>query len=90
MSSYAWGEVLCGPLDPQDQSLAKRLVHRFLPVRMEESSRGAELFNLAGRRRRSFADCVIAATAILGGAALATTNPKDFERFLEAGLVLAD
>lgn len=89
MSSFAWGEFLCGPLGPEDAEDARRVVHRYLPLGTREAVAGAELFNHTGRRSRSFADCLIAATAILDGAALATSNPGDFRRFTDAGLVLA-
>jgi predicted nucleic acid-binding protein len=90
MSSFAWGEFLCGPLSPGDADIALRLVHRYLPLGIREAATGAELFNRTGRRSRSFADCLIAATALIDGAALATSNSGDFQRFADAGLVLAE
>jgi len=90
MSSLAWGEFLCGPLGPGDAGGARRLVHRHLPLGTREAAAGAELFHRTGRRSRSFADCLIAATAILDGAALATSNTMDFHRFAGAGLALAE
>lgn len=90
MSALAWGEFLCGPVGPAEAGTAARVVHRHLPLGAREAVAGAELFNRTGRRSRSFADCLIAATALLDGAALATSNTADFQRFTDAGLVLAD
>lgn len=88
MSAFALGEFLCGPLEPGHAELARRLVLRYRPLGIEEAAAGAELFNRTGRRRGSFPDCLIAATAIMDGGALATSNPRDFRRFAEAGLDL--
>jgi predicted nucleic acid-binding protein len=48
----------------------------------------AVLFNHAGRKRRLRTDSLIAATAILAGAELATYNADDFSPFTEHGLTL--
>lgn len=90
MSCFALGEFLCGPPASGNADAALRLVHRYLPLGAREAAAGAELFNRTGRRSRSFADCLIAATAIVDGAALATSNRGDFRRFVDAGLVLAE
>jgi predicted nucleic acid-binding protein len=90
VSTLAWGEFLCGPLGDLDEVGARRLAPAYLPVGIPEATEGARLFNLGGRRRGSLPDCIIAATAILAGAELATSNPADFERFVEAGLELAE
>lgn len=90
MSTLAWGEFLCGPLGDTDEATARRIAHRHVPVGTDEAIRAARLFNHAGRRRNSFPDCIIAATAILAGAELATSNPADFRRFVDAGLELAE
>ncbi len=52
----------------------------------DDSAGTARLFNLAGRRRGSFTDCMVAAVALRVGASMATTNPADFDRFEAVGL----
>lgn len=89
VSTLAWGELLCGPLVEAEQKLARRVVQRHLPVGVDEATEAARLFSHAGRRRGSFADCVIGATAIVDGARLAISDREDFERFTGAGLELA-
>ncbi len=90
VSAYSWGEFLCGPLGGIEEETARRIAYRHLPVDTAEVTEAARLFNLGGRRRGSFPDCIIAATAIIHGAELATSNVKDFERFFDAGLELAE
>ena len=90
VSALAWGEFLCGPLGEGDEGVARVMVQRHVPVGVNEAAEAARLFNHAGRRRNSLPDCVIAAAAILDGAALATSNRRDFERFVDAGLELAE
>lgn len=90
ISTFAWGEFLCGPLTNDDQARARRVAHTHVPFGTDEAVMAARLFNHAGRRRGSFADCVIGATSLTSGAELATANPSDFERFIGAGLELAE
>lgn len=89
VSALTWGEFLCGPLGEADEATAQRIAHRHVPVGTEEVTEAARLFNHGGRRRGSFPDCIIAATAIVPGAELATSNAGDFERFVDLGLTLA-
>ena len=51
MSTLAWGEFLCGPLGEANETTARRIPHRLIPVGTEEAARAARLFNHAGRRR---------------------------------------
>ena len=88
MSVVAWTEFLCGPVDAAALQLAERIV----PVRVafadEQATLTAKLYNASGRRRGSLIDCMIAATALGAGAALATSNPHDFRRLEPEGLRL--
>lgn len=89
MSTLAWGEFLCGPLLLEDEELASRVTRKRVPLGAEEAAEAARLFNVTGRRRGSFQDCIVAASAIRAGAALATTD-HDFDRFVPEGLKLAE
>ena len=90
VSALVWGELLCGPLGAADEATARRIASQHAPVGTDEAEKAAGLFNLAGRRRGGFSDCIIAGTAIVAGAELATCDAADFERFVGAGLKLAD
>jgi predicted nucleic acid-binding protein len=89
ISSVAWAEYLCGPLDPVGEALAKRIFPAPEPFLGTDAAQAAELFNKTGRRSRSLADCMIAAVAIRSGAKLATNNIADFSPFQPFALVLA-
>lgn len=89
VSAVAWAEFACGPAMEPEWRAARRIVREPVALTGPDAEEAARLFNLAGRRRRSFADCLIAATAIRAGAALATTNLADFRRFEDAGLETA-
>ena len=86
--AIAWSEFLCGPARPDAVELASRLVGSPAPFTADGAHRASRLFNLGGRRRGSFVDCMIAAVAIGADASLATSNPSDFARFQPAGLRL--
>lgn len=89
MSAIAWAEFLCGPVDETGVSLASAVVGRHSPFTEEMAITAARLFNGSGRRRGTMIDCMIAATALVEEAAVATSNPDDFSRFEAFGLALA-
>jgi predicted nucleic acid-binding protein len=83
----AWYEFLCGPVN----DLHIRIIRAFLSggiVAFEEAQamEAARLFNAIGRIRRLRTDTMIAATAIVAGATLATSNKGDFKVFIPHGL----
>ena len=89
MSTVAWAEFLCGPVDDAALSVASMVVGRQSPFAEETALIAARLFNGSGRRRGTMIDCMIAATALAEEAAVATGNPDDFRRFKAFGLALA-
>ena len=89
MSTVAWAEFLCGPVEEAALSVASVVVGRQSPFTDETAVIAARLFNGSGRRRGTMVDCMIAATALAEKAAVATSNPDDFRRFEVFGLALA-
>jgi predicted nucleic acid-binding protein len=89
ISSASWAEFLCGPVDDDAVELANQVVGPAEPFLAEDAPTAARLFGLGGRRRGSFVDCMIAATAVRVSAELATRNVADFRRFEAGGLKLA-
>jgi predicted nucleic acid-binding protein len=90
VSSIAWTEFLNGPVAPFEVSQAKAVVQsRIIPFGQPEAALAAELFNKTGRRRGARFDCLIAATAVLAHAEVATINQADFKVFVRHGLILA-
>ncbi|MBI2926538.1 MAG: PIN domain-containing protein [Verrucomicrobia bacterium] len=89
VSTVAWPEYLCGPLDPQGEALARQMFPHPEPLLLADAEEAADLFNRTGRRSRSLADCMIAAVALRCGAKLATINTADFTPFQPHGLILA-
>jgi predicted nucleic acid-binding protein len=89
IGAVCWTEFLCGPLTEAHVDLALALLSEPVAYTAADAHRAAALFNTSGRRRGSLVDCMVAAAAIEADAALATSNPKDFQRFAPQGLRLA-
>ncbi|MGD0814283.1 MAG: PIN domain-containing protein [Verrucomicrobiota bacterium] len=89
-SAVAWTEFLNGPITPLEISQAEAVLRsRIVPFGQPEAVLAAVLFNKTGRRRGSRFDCLIAATAILDQAEVATVNDTGFKVFVPHGLKLA-
>ena len=86
MSTVAWAEFLCGPLDESEIALADQIVGQRSDFTPDQAAIAARLFNESGRRRGSLIDCMIAAAALADGASIATENVADFRRFEDSGL----
>jgi predicted nucleic acid-binding protein len=89
-SAITWTEFLNGPVTAIEISGAQAVLQsRIIPFGQPEATLAADLFNKTGRRRGSRFDCLIAATAILAHAEVATINQSDFKVFAPHGLKLA-
>jgi len=89
-SAVAWSEFLNGPVTSVEISRVEAVIQsRIVPFGIPEAVLAADLFNKTGRRRGSRFDCLIAATAILANAQIATVNQSDFKAFLLHRLKLA-
>ena len=89
-SAVAWTEFLNGPVTPLEITRAEAVLQsRIVAFSQREAVLAADLFNKTGRRRGSRFDCLIAATAILEQAEIATVNQTDFRVFVPHGLTLA-
>jgi len=88
MSSIAWAEFLCGPVELEASAAVEGFLADRVPFAEGDAVRAAGLFNASGRRRGSLLDCMIAATALRSDASLATANTSDFRPFEGDGLKL--
>ena len=89
MSTVAWAELLCGPLKRSEMEWVAEIVGQRQDFTPEHAELAARLFNESGRRRGSLIDCMIAATALVADAPIATANAADFLRFKDFGLTMA-
>jgi predicted nucleic acid-binding protein len=88
-SAISWTEFLNGPVTPLEVSRAEAVLQsRIISFGQAQAVLAADLFNKTGRRRGSRFDCLIAATAMMAQAELATVNHSDFKVFVPHGLKL--
>lgn len=94
VSAAAWAEFMCGaaasePPPASAMQAFSAMVGVPVPLGATEAVVAARCYNASGRRRGTMVDCMIAATAIVADAALATATVSDFERLVPLGLRLA-
>ena len=88
-SSVAWTEFRSRPVPSvRVHALCMLLGSRIVPFAQVEAELAAQLFQIPGVNRSQRLDTMIAATAILAGAELATVNTGDFTAFVPHGLKL--
>ena len=88
-SSVVWYEFLCGPAEADHVDVIRAFLNGGVaPFDHVHAREAARLYNAVGRARRLRVDAMIAASAILAGARLATSNRADFEVFRPLGLAL--
>ncbi len=85
----SWYEFICGPVTRHQITAVRAFLTQIVPFAKEHAVGAARLFNSTGRLRSVRVDVMIAATAVLSGARLATANKADFRRFVSLGLELA-
>jgi len=88
-SAVAWAEFHSKPVSEVDHlALTLVLAGGIAPFATAEAELAGQLYQLPGVSRAQRLDSMIAATAILAGAELATANGEDFEPFVCLGLRL--
>lgn len=82
----AWYEFICGPVTAPQIAAMRAFLHELVPFDEPRAIEASRLFNAAGRKRTLRIDAMIAATALVSGAALATNNRSDFNAFVPHGV----
>jgi predicted nucleic acid-binding protein len=88
--SIVWYEFLCGPVTPMQVCTMRAFLRDVVAFDDAQALTAAELFNATGRKRALRVDAMIAATAMVLDATLATSNHEDFAEFAPSGLRLQE
>ena len=86
--AMAWFEFTCGPVTPVQQKAIRAFLHEIRPFTEVEALEAGRLSNGINRKRTLRVDTMIAATALIAKARLATQNRADFAHFVPLGLQL--
>ena len=84
----AWFEFRCGPVTPAQILTMRAFLQDVMIFDEPQVIEAARLFNAVGRRRTLRVDAMIASSAIVAGAPLATNNREHFAAFAPHGLRL--
>jgi len=84
----AWFEFLCGPVAPIQVATMRAFLREVVSFGEPQVLEAARLFNAVGRKRNLRVDAMIAGSAIVARASLATNNRTDFAVFAPHGLQL--
>jgi predicted nucleic acid-binding protein len=84
--TLAWFEFLCGPVTPIQIATMRAFLQEVVALGEPQAIEAARLFNAVGRRRTLRVDSMIAGSAVVAGARLATNNRAHFKLFLPHGL----
>ena len=84
----AWFEFRCGPVTNAQMATMRAFVRDIVLLDERQAIEAARLFNAVGRRRALRVDALIASTAMVTGARLATNNRDHFSAFVPFGLEL--
>jgi predicted nucleic acid-binding protein len=88
-SAVAWMEFHSKPVHPRDsKAVMALLAGGITPFDEAAATLAGDLYHLTGSKHRTRLDTMIAATAIVAGAELATVNGGDFAAFVPHGLRL--
>lgn len=86
-SAIAWSEFCNGPHSKEQKDAVFGILERRVSAfTWEQAEMASKLFHRTGRKRGSHSDCMIAASAMAHGVAVATRNIKDFEKFEPYGV----
>jgi predicted nucleic acid-binding protein len=85
----AWFEFLCGPVTPNQIATMRAFLREVVAFGEPQVTEAARLFNAVGRKRTLRIDSMIAGSAVVAGARLATNERDDFAAFAPYGLQLA-
>ncbi len=88
-AAVSWYEFLCGPVEAEEVSLVRSLLRGgIVPLSESGAEASARLWNQLGRQRGLRVDSLVAGTALDAEVAVASSNLRDFAKFVPAGLTL--